>query len=1419
MKRTAVGGWRTRRSAAPWDDTEPIRAEVFGRERFEQHAVSLADSHMVVDRSLKVVSIVDRLDDNAAALLQDYRALLTELRAGRPITPAAEWLVDNFHIVERNVRQVRLDLPPSYFKQLPKLGSGFLAGHPRIFGIMWGYVAHTDSLFDPDLLADYVRSYEARKALSLGELWAAAITLRLLLLENLRRLADLIVHAAADRERADVCADQLLGLGGSPARPLNELADQIDRSLNSRAFAVQLIRRMRDQPDPAPAQWISTRLETQGLDPERIVDEEHHSQSSGTVTVRNIFTSLRLLGDVDWSEWVEGVSLVEAELRRDGAYMAQDFPSRNLYRSAIEELARGAGRPEIDVARAALHQTRDGPDAVTRDPGFWLLDDGRAAFERAIGFRPTWRRRGTALGGRAGLLGYLCLALVGLVLTLGATLILIDWISGGLPAPVLIVAAVLGVLPFSDLALGVVNQRLTHTFHVSVLPGLALRTGVPAEHRTLVVIPTLLDSLAGVDELVELLEVHYLANASGEIYFALVTDWLDSPTEHADGDDELVARARLEIERLNELHGDCFLLLHRARRFNPEERVWMGWERKRGKLEELNRLLRGDETTSFTTVEGRLPHDVKYVLTLDSDTRLPRDAARRLIGKLGHPLNRPVWVPGAARPLRGFGILQPRVTPSLPMNEASSYFQRAFSTAPGLDPYAFAVSDIYQDLFGEGSFTGKGIYDVDAVMAATAGRIPENRVLSHDLLEGNYARSGLVTDVEVVEQFPMTYEVAAARAHRWARGDWQLLPWIIRRRRGISGLGRWKMIDNLRRTASPISLVAALIAGLALMPSWAALAWSAALVATFFGPPLLPVFSQLLHWRSGITLRSQVNGFFHDFANGVVRGFLNFAFLGHHAWLMADATLRTWFRMAWSHRHRLEWTTAAQVSAGTKGTMNHYIRLMWGGFVPAVLAVVAGIAGGRWNLAVAALVATIWLVAPLVAAWVCTPYNSAELTASRDDVAALRLVARRTWRYFEEHVTSADNDLPPDNFQEDPAPVVAHRTSPTNIGLYLLSVVAARDFGWIGSSEALERMERTMDSVDTLDHLNGHLFNWYDTRTLEPLTPRYISTVDNGNLASHLLIAANACREWIDTPDAHGTPAAGIRDGLTLLRDSRAAQNPRDVALLEELDELLDGFPTAESAGLDEAQTARIRTVLERAVATTPRDECDESSVWAEATLVALESQQRDAHLPLSAIVAHTERLARLEHRMRNEVLGMDFGFLFDRRRGLLSVGYQVDEERRDESCYDLLASESRVASYVAIAKGDVRTRHWFRLGRPVTAVHSDARAPVLVRLDVRVPDATARDALTGRELVGANGRPHRRSSDRLRKRVGRAVGNLGICVQRARRGTDVSVLTVRRSRTWNRPRPGRRPSSSRPMRPAWPRWSPQEQRRRTTAP
>jgi cyclic beta-1,2-glucan synthetase len=337
------------------------------------------------------------------------------------------------------------------------------------------------------------------------------------------------------------------------------------------------------------------------------------------------------------------------------------------------------------------------------------------------------------------------------------------------------------------------------------------------------------------------------------------------------------------------------------------------------------------------------------------------------------------------------------------------------------------------------------------------------------------------------------------------------------------------------------------------------------------------------------------------------------------------------------------------------------------------------------------------------------PYNSAELSASGDDVAELRLVARRTWRYFEDHVTALDRELPPDNFQEHPAPVVAHRTSPTNIGLYLLSVVAARDFGWIGTSEALERMERTMDSVDALEHLDGHLFNWYDTTTGEPLTPRYVSTVDNGNLASHLLVAANACREWIDRPDAHGTPAAGIRDALALLRESRAEHSARDAALLDELDRLVADFPTKESAILDESLIARTRAVAERALAAGPGDDCDEASVWAAAALASLDSQRRDARLSPDGIAARAERLARLESRLRAEVLGMDFGFLFDERRGLLSVGYQVDEEHLDESCYDLLASESRVASYLAIAKGDVRSRHWFRLGRPVTAVQSAA--------------------------------------------------------------------------------------------------------------
>lgn len=1313
--------WQGRRSRTPWGDHAPIRSELFGPERFDQHAVSLADSQNVVYRASPVVSILRRLDENSDALLKAYDATAAEVRAGRTITPAAEWLVDNYHLVEKTVRQVRQDLPAGYVRELPKLGPGFLEGHPRILGIVWAYVAHTDSLFDPDLFARYIRAYESRKALTLGELWAAAITLRLVLIENMRRVADLVLLSSDARNQADKLVDGLLGVEGRPPRPIAELVPNAATFVPSRPFATQLIRRLSGEDLAEPLEWLAERLAARGLDPDAIMREETQGQASNTVTIRNIVTSLRLVTDINWEDWIESVSLLEEGLQSDPSYMAVDFPTRNLCRSTIERLARGAGQEEIHVARAALHRAEHGQDERSRDLGYWLIGEGKKEFATSLGYVPTWRERFTQGARRAGVGGYVATLSVVTIAGLAFALWCVDAASGGLSWWTLLILALVAAIPFSDLALGLVNYWSARLFSASILPGLALREGIPDELRTMVVIPTMITSLEGIEEAVGNLEVHYLANSGGEAYFALVTDWADADVERSDDDDALLDAAVEQVRLLNERYGDRFFFFHRERRWNPGEDKWMGWERKRGKLEELNRLLRGDQNTSFIVREGLLPGRFRYVLTVDSDTVLPRECVRRLVAKIGHPLNQPVFDPSVGRVTQGYGILQPRVTPSLPVERGSSMIQQVYSTRPGLDPYAFAVSDVYQDLFDEGSFAGKGIYDIDALMAAMADRIPENSLLSHDLLEGNYCRSGLVTDIEVVEEYPTSYAVSAARTHRWVRGDWQLLPWLLRSRQNLSMLGRWKMWDNLRRSLSPIFVLLALIAGIALLSAPAALVWFLVVIGTFFLPPLVPTLADLFRRREGVTLGSQVRGRLADVRRGLALGLTNLTFISHQAWLMGDAIVRTLHRLLVSHRGLLEWTTADTAQKQAQGSTKYFFSLMWGGLVGAAILLVVALARGPWHLLVCLVPLALWFAAPKLAQLASREQGTPELTATPQDLDALRLVARRTWLFFETFVTAEENHLPPDNFQEQPQPIVAPRTSPTNIGLYMLTTLAARDFGWIGTHDTTARLEATMSTIEKMDHHRGHLFNWYDTRSLAPLEPRYVSTVDSGNLAGHLIAVANACRELSEQPDLHCRPAQGLLDALELARATLGANVPSNGATpggsAAELRRRLDaveatltpllGFPRIHGQ-LDALSGALEGLVVDAEMAV--EDGADpELLVWVRALARSAESQRRDARATAQDQRDLLRRLARLEGRARREMHEMDFTFLFNSRRSLLSIGYQVHGGSLDSSCYDLLASEARLASFVAIAKGDVRTRHWFLLGRTVTATAGGA--------------------------------------------------------------------------------------------------------------
>ena len=1387
---------------------EPIRGDLLSPDRLEQHGEWLAHRPVLPPRRIGRRR-PPRVRDSGRALLACYREIAAVIRDESATTPAAEWFVDNFHVVEAVVRQVREDLPGGFYRQLPKLAEDPLRGYPRVIGVAWAFVAHTDSRVEPETLQRFVRGFQRAEPLTIGELWAVPIALRIVLVENLRRLAERIVSGRDARRQADALANDLLGVGGRAAQPL--AFEAVGTAARSTAFTVQLIQRLRDQdPRSTPAlRWLDERLSALGTSADELVQVEHQDQAAMNVTVRNVITSMRMMSTFDWAAFFESLSLVDDLLRGHSAFGAMDFATRDQYRHAIEDLARASRRSELDVARQVIDRaTRAATTAQnhgvraedrTADPGYYLISEGRPRLEKDLGCHVTLRQRFRRVFLSRATPGYLITVAVVTAWLLTLPLLAAHALGIGLGA--CLVLGLLAMIPASDLAIALINRAVTETFGPRTLPRLELPEGVPPSLRTLVVVPVLLTSEAAVAEHIDHLEVHFLANPDGDIHFGLLSDWVDAPTEALSEDDRLLGAAVAGIARLNARHGPApaggerFHLFHRRRIWNEGEGKWMGWERKRGKLDELNRLLIGAGETTFTGPSGRpplAPPAVRYVITLDADTRLPRGAATRLVGTMAHPLNRPVFDEGLRRIVHGYGVLQPRITPTIPGDRGASLFQRIFAGPAGIDPYATATSDVYQDLFGEGSYTGKGIYDVAAFTASLEGRVPYNTLLSHDLFEGIFARAGLVTDIELFEEFPTDYEVAAGRQYRWARGDWQLLPWIVGG--GIPLIGVWKIADNLRRTLSApaawLTLLAAWILGGA-----ASIVWTTFVLATIALPALLPVFAEIVPARAGISKRTHLRGVARTFAISAAQIGLGIAFLAHQAWLMGDAAARTLVRIYLTRRRLLEWTTAAQAEREISRDISGVYRrmrpaLLLTGVAAAVVALMR-----PESLAVAGPFFLLWSLSPLAARWVSRPsHRSPTQDLSPQAADLLRLTARRTWRFFETFVGPDDAFLPPDNFQEDPRPVVAHRTSPTNIGLYLLSVVSARDFGWVGILDTLDRLEATLGTMSRLERFRGHFYNWYDTGgALRPLEPRYVSTVDSGNLAAHLLTLGSACRRAVHESLLHDQAFQGIDDAVHLageaaraLPDDRRTQTVTLRQLAETRETLAAGLRGAPVGLADTA--ARLRHLaadadtfvdVSRAL-TNERGEPESSDVlvWARAARTSIGSHERDldtllpwlsrldagspellkavaaglSPAPTAAdlsdrcqaaivelasqrdaakregeargddVVRIDQLIADLERsgaaaaalvgrltavtRMADELLdAMQFGFLFHPSRKVFSIGYRVTDGSLDAGAYDLLASEARLASFIAIAKGDVPVAHWFHLGRAMTPV------------------------------------------------------------------------------------------------------------------
>ena len=1363
----------TERGAAfevdPWNgDVGSLRGQLLSGARLAERAEGLADFHGAPAGRGRPAVLLGRFTETKARIREAYGYLSREVRAVRDPTPAEEWLLDNAHIVEDQLREVAVDLPRGYLRELPCLDHGALRGNPRVYALCVDYLCHTDARVELETLTRYVEGYQSRRGLTIGELWAVPIMLRLGLLMIVARIARLSAEDAARTRARSVAAS----IAADPERVAEALRDLPPADVTE-AFLVDLWHAIRQHDvDPsAVVEFVVERAKGFGASVEDLSRQQHLRRAEDQVTVGNCVTSMRTLSAHDWSSFFERVSRVEAILRGDpdAVYARSDRATRDRCRHALERVARHGARAEEDVARGALSlataaATRADADAAARHVGCYLGGPRQPELERSLGVSAPLLTRVRRALHRNALPAY-----VGGVAALTALSVLPfarSLLRRGVSPAVVTALAAPFALAAADVSVGLVNALVVAVFPPRMLSKFEFVDEVPAAHRTLVVVPALLDSHETVQRLVADLEVRALGNADSELYFALLTDLCDAPEFSAADDAALLAAARDGVARLNARNpraGDArFHLLHRGRAHNPAQGCYMSWERKRGKLDALNRLILGEAGAGFdvsTAGEGLL-RGVRYVITLDADTQLPRGAARKLVATIAHPMNRPHLDASLGRVTRGYGIIQPRVG-TVPESARRSRYARIVSGAPGIDPYTSAVSDVYQDLFGEASFVGKGIYDVRAFSAALADRVPDNTLLSHDLFEGIFARAALASDIEVLDAQPASYLVDARRQHRWIRGDFQLLPWLLgahAARGAIPWLGRWKMVDNLRRAALPgalVTLVAGSAAAGATAPAWTL----GALAGVLFAPLLVRAIA-------GVTRRptegavTRWPGLYGDLRANAQSALVRGCFLLDGALLASDAIARTAYRMGISHRDLLEWTSTSEAErlTGDRGARGE-LRLWFGAAVSA-----SALAAVAWTRP-----ASLPWLAPALASWALTPWIEPALSRARpasgrrgalapEHRASLRRVARRTWRFFDAFVGADDNWLPPDNYQQEPRGVIAHRTSPTNIGLYLLACLAARDLGYVTLRELVARVDATLDAIARLRTHRGHLLNWYDTRTLEPLAPAYVSTVDSGNLAGHLWTLFEGCEEALDARLDPSRCLDAILDALRLAREAGADVTARLDALTEaraSLDGTLDAAAgamgdlaarferedappaNAEQAYwlAEAAQTAaawadeaRALAPYLRAVSAMPAalraapsiaravEELARASSLREilaATAAAL--PDLDAAAPSSPEIDAVARAARaaqdacarlaegigsLGARALALADGMDFRFLYDAPRSLFAIGYNVETGLRDAAHYDLLASEARLASFVAIAKGDVGEAHWFHLGR-----------------------------------------------------------------------------------------------------------------------
>lgn len=1349
-----LGNWRqwtgsfiTRfRKPDPAFTEQPLRSELFSAQQMEQYGGMLAKSHKLSDKKTPD-HLLKRLADNERVLRSTCTLLIDAVKLNRQITPASEWLLDNFYLIEEQIRTAKRHLPKGYSRGLPRLLKGYMTDLPRVYEIALEIISHGDGRIDPESLSRFIAAYQQGATLKLGELWAVPIMLRLALIENLRRVAVRLASSRVNRDLADFWADQMTASMEKDPTSLILVISDMARSHPPMegSFVAELVRRLQGH-GPAlalPLTWIEQRLGQTGSAIEQLIHHEIQQQAADQVTISNSISSLRFLTTMNWRKFVESLSVVEQVLRQDpaGLYAGMDFTTRDRYRHTIEKIAKYSSLSEETVAQKALEFAKASeivfPENMRlKHIGFYLIDKGLSQLEAVTKPELSILDRLRKAARRLTLRIYLGVLVL---LTGGISFILVQRADiPGLQNTGLLAATITAsVIAASQLAVSLINWFAAMLTKPDILPRMDFSEAIPDEFRSLVAVPALLTSLEIIEDMCEALEVRFLANRMNNLSFALLTDFIDAATETRPEDTTFLVQAERNITELNKKYAadgrDIFFLFHRPRKWNPQEKIWMGYERKRGKLADLNVFLRHGITSNFSSIIGNTStlRNTKYVITLDADTQLPRDAAWQFIATMAHPLNCPYYDEAQKRITEGYGIIQPRVAVSLPGSNASLY-SRLSGGEPGIDPYTRAVSDVYQDAFGEGSFIGKGIYDIDAFENALKDRFPENTILSHDLLEGCHARSGLLSNVQLYEEYPSRYSADASRRHRWIRGDWQILGWILPRVPGANGqrlknslsiLSRWKLFDNLRRSLVPQAFLALFLLG------WLALSspglWTVSIIGLMAIPPLCASLFDLARKSRDVSFKQHLVSSFHAAARHFAHTGFALTTLPHEAWYNSDAILRSVWRIFISRQRLLEWNPSSGESSHkpSDGLANSCQLMAASPLLAFALLVYLIITQSSATLSAGAILA-LWFLSPVIVWYLSRPIPPREIRLTKEQLDYLGRLSRKTWGFFEAYVGPEDNWLPPDNVQEYPVAIIAHRTSPTNMGMALQANLTAYDFGYIPLGQLVTRTENTLNAMAHMERHQGHFYNWYDTQSLKPLNPLYVSSVDSGNLIGHLLTLRQGFLEIADQPMISPRLFQGLNDTFGILVDVAGKSTP---TLLEPFEKYLH-----EACHEPPITFAAIKDLLEHMVASASQfsdtpdtsmqesdiswwakalvrqcrealDEIDHFTTWSKETIPTLHDLaafEPTREYALSYI-RRLEELAELAQDMAQ----INYDFLYDKGNHLLAIGYNVTDRRRDASYYDLLASEARLACFVGIAQGKIPQESWFALGRQLTNV------------------------------------------------------------------------------------------------------------------